>query len=218
MAGRRRQAGFSLLDTIVGSMIFLFVLGAVYVLQETSLTTYAKAEDSATLQQTTRLALDRMAQDLRMAGYASPKLTDPVVIATNDTVSVHADTDGAGALYITYSLRDCAGTAGTTLYRQASITSFCGGDPIATGVESLQLTYYEAQNVPLPYPTPSPAVYQLDTQAPIAGAGAPTTPAAGGERDRVRQMKMSLTLTNGNVTHPQRYTATTEVTLRNLIP
>lgn len=220
MDARRRQAGFSLLDILIGSMIFMVVLGGVYVLQQTAQTTYDRAADAASLQQVTRLALDRMAQDLRMSGYGSPKLTDPVVIATNDTVSVHADPDGTGAVYITYSLRDCTGTLGTTLYRQASTTSFCGGDTIATGVAvtGMQFTYYEMQNVPLPYPTPSPPTYQLDGQAPIAGAGAPSTPAVGSQRDRVRQIKLVLTLSNGSAVRPQFYTATTEITLRNLLP
>ncbi len=218
MARKRRQAGFTLIETLIGSVIFLVVLGAVYVLQETSVNTYARAEDAASLQQTTRVALDRMAQDLRMAGYASPKLADPVVIATNDTVSIHADADGTGPVYITYSLRDCTGGVGTVLYRQASPTSFCGGDSIAGGVAGLQFTYYEMQNVPLPYPTPSPAVYQVDNQGPIAGAGSPSTPATGSPRDQVRQIKVALTLSNGSAVRPQRYTATTEVTLRNLIP
>ena len=218
MGKKHRPAGFSLLETLIGALIFLVVLGAVYVLQETSLNTYAQAEDSAALQQTARFALDRMAQDLRMAGYGSPKLADPVVIATNDTVSIHADTDGTGPRYLTYSLRDCTGAVGAVLYRQASTTSFCGGDPIATGVSSLQFTYYEMQNVPLPYPTPSPAAYQLDNQGPIAGPGSPTTPASGSQRDQVWQIKVALTLGNTSALRPQRYTATTEVSLRNLIP
>ena len=215
---RRRQAGYSLIETLIGAMVFLVVLEGVYILQQTSITTYAKAEDSAAMQQTARVALDRMAQDLRMAGYSSPKLTDPVVIATNNTVSIHADTDGTGARYITYSLRDCNGTVGTVLYRQVSTTSFCGGDTIASGVSTLQFTYFEGQNVPLPYPTPSPPVYSLDGQGAVTGTGTPTTPAAGSQRNGVRQIKVALTMTNNNVQRPQRFTTTTEVTLRNLIP
>ena len=218
MAGRR-QAGYSLIETLLGALVFLILLEGVYLLQQTSLDTYARAEDSASMQQTARVALDRMAQDLRMAGYGSPKLTDQVVIATNDTVSIHADmNDGNGPLYITYSLRDCNGNVGTLLYRQASAASYCGGDTLASGVSALQFTYFEGQNVPLPYPTPSPATYQLDNQAPIAGAGTPTTPAPGSQRDQVRQIKVVLTMSNNNVLRPQRFTATTEVTLRNFIP
>ncbi len=219
MARRPRQAGYSLIETLIGAMVFLVVLEGVYILQQTSLTTYARAEDSASMQQTTRVALDRMAQDLRMAGYGTPKLTDPVVIATNDTVSIHVDMkDGNGPLYITYSLRDCNGNLGTLLYRQASATSFCGGDTIASNVSALQFTYFYGQNVPLPYPTPNPPVYQLDNQGAVTGTGTPTAPGAGSDRNNVRQIKVALTMSNNNVQRPQRFKATTEVTLRNLIP
>jgi hypothetical protein len=218
MGGDRPQAGFSLMEILIGSVAFLVVLGGVYVLHDTSLESFARGRDRAGLQQTARPALDRMVQELRMAGYAAAKLADPLVIATNDTVSIHADTDGAGPLYITYSLRDCSGAVGTVLYRQASATSFCGGTPIADGVAALQFTYFEAQNVPLPYPTPAPPAYQLDGQGHIAGSGSPTAPAVGSQRDQVRQIKVQLTLTNGNVLRPQRFTATSHVTLRNLIP
>lgn len=218
MGTRGRQAGFSLLDTLIGSLIFLVVVGAVYVLQQTSVDSFARGQDRSTLQQTARFALDRMVQDLRMAGYGSPKLPDPIVIATDDTVSIHADTDGTGPQYVTYGLRDCTGAVGTVLYRQAGAASFCGGAAIADGVAGLRFTYYESQNVPLPYPTPSPPFYQLDAQGHIAGIGTPAVPAVGSQRDRVRQIKIELTLSNGNVRQPQSYRATSEVTLRNLIP
>ncbi len=218
MGSRPRQAGYSLLDTLIGSLTFLVVLYAAYTLQQTSQDTYGLARDRAAMQQTARLALDRMEQDLRMAGYDTNKLSDPVVIATNDTVSIHANPDGTGAVYITYSVRDCTGAAGTVLYRIASTTTFCGGDPIADGVSSLQITYYEGNNVALPYPTPASGQYQLDSQGPIAGAGTPTAPAVGAQRDSARQMKIKLVLSSGSVQQPQNYTATTEVALRNLLP
>src|SRR5574341_814271 len=100
MAMRRRTAGFTLLEILIGALIFFVVLAAVYVLQQDSMNTYAQAEDAAALQQAARLALDRMAQELRMAGYSSvntatplcdpnqampptSKLAIPVCIATN---------------------------------------------------------------------------------------------------------------------------------------
>ena len=226
MAGRNRQAGYNLIETLIGSVVFLLIMGAVYGLQQVSLDIYGKAGDSSTMQQVARVALDRMAQDLRMAGYASAKLSDPVVIATNDTVSVHADTGekdpatGAllGPVYITYGLRDCNGTLGNTLYRNVSTTTYCGGEAIATNVASLQFTYFEGNNVVLPYPTPDPPTYSLDDQGAVTGSGTPTAPAVGSQRSQVRQIKVALTLSNGLSQHPQRFTATTEVTLRNLTP
>jgi hypothetical protein len=172
------------------------------------------------VQSQARVAVERMGREIRMAGYASPKLTDPVVIATNDTMTFHADVDGSGAKYITYGRRNCTGTLGTTLFRNVYDAStnakYCEGDPFIENVNSLTFTYYELNNVPIPYPLTS--AYQLDSQAHTTGTATPTAPATGGQRDRVRQVKISLTVseTVGGKTYP--YTISTDVALRNLLP
>ena len=83
-------------------------------------------------------------------------------------------------------------------------------------VNNLSFTYYELNNVSIPYPLTS--TYQLDSQAPTTGTAAPTTPATGGQRDRTRQVKISLTVseTTGGKTFP--FTISTDVALRNLLP
>ncbi|MBI4842141.1 MAG: hypothetical protein HY803_13915, partial [candidate division NC10 bacterium] len=144
------------------------------------------------------------------------KLTDPVVIATDDTFSFHADLDGSGTTYVTYSRRDCTGTVTTTLYRNVSTTTFCGGEPFVDNVTSLTFVYYELNNVPLPYPLPS--TYQLDSQGAVTGTATPSTPAAGGQRNRVRQVKIALTIQQQIGTTVVPFTATTDVALRNLLP
>lgn len=214
---RLSQAGFTLLETLIASTIFLIILYGVYAVYDAGEASYSRGSRKWDVQSQARVALERMAREIRTAGYASPaKLTDPVVIATNDTFSFHADLDGTGAKYITYSRRDCNGNVGTVLYRNVSTTTFCGGDPFVEGVTSLAFTFYELNNVPLPYPLTG--TYQLDAQGPVAGASVPTTPAAGGQRARVRQVKMALTIQQQvrGLTIP--FTATTDVTLRNLIP
>ena len=209
--------GFTMLEALIASTIFLIVMGAVYLVYEVGEANYSRGTRKWDVQSQARLALERISREVRMAGYATPiKLTDPVVIATNDTLSLHADMDGTGAKYITYSRRDCSGNAGTTLYRNVSTTTFCGGEPFIEGVTSLTFAYYELNNVPVPYPPGS--TYQLDNQGAVTGTGTPTTPVVSGSRDRVRQIKIALTVQQQlkGVTIP--FTATTDVTLRNLIP
>ncbi len=209
--------GFTMLEALVASTIFLIVMGAVYTVYEVGEANYSRGTRKWDVQSQARVALERISREVRTAGYASPnKLTDPVVIATNDTLSLHADTDGTGAKYITYSRRDCSGNVGTTLYRNVSTTTFCGGEPFIEGVSSLTFAYYELNNVPVPYPPGS--TYQLDNQGPVTGSDTPTTPVVSGSRDRVRQIKIALTVEQQlkGVTIP--FTATTDVTLRNLIP
>ncbi len=209
--------GFTILEVLVAMSMFLIVLYAVYTVYDVGEANYQKSSRRWDVQSQARVALERMGREIRMAGYASPtKVTDPVVIATNDTISIHADVDGTGATYITYSRRDCSGNIGNALYRRVSTSVFCGGDAFIDDVTSLTFTYYEMSNVPIPYPLTS--TYQLDSQAPATGASIPATPAAGGQRDRIRQVKMAITLQQavGGVLIP--FTATTDVALRNLMP
>jgi hypothetical protein len=206
-----------MLEALVASTIFLIVMTAAYTVYDVGEAGYNRGTRKWDVQSQARVALERISREVRMAGYASPdKLTDPVVIATNDTLSIHADTDDTGPKFITYSRRDCGGNVGTTLYRNVSTTTFCGGEPFIDGVSNLTFAYYELNNVPLPYPPVS--TYQLDGQGHVTGAGTPTVPAVGGSRDRVRQIKVTLTVEQQfkGLTIP--FTATTDVALRNLVP
>jgi Tfp pilus assembly protein PilW len=194
------------------------VLYGVYVVYDVGEANYIRGRLKWDAQSQSRVALERMAREIRMAGYNNPtKVSDPLVIATDDTISIHADVgDGNGLRYVTYSLQDCSGVTGTTLYRNTSTTTFCGGDPFIEGVTQLKFTYYEINNVTIPYPVTT--TYQLDGQAPVTGASAPTVPASGGQRNSVRQVKMALTVQQqtGSTTIP--FTVTTDVALRNLLP
>lgn len=214
---RSPQGGFTLLEALTAASIFLVVLFGVYVVYDSGEANYSTGKRKWDVQSQARVALERLGREIRTAGYAFPaKVTDAVVIATNDTFSFHADLDGTGPKYVTYSLRDCGGNSGTVLYRNVSTTTFCGGDPFIEGVTSLAFSYYELNNVPLPFPATS--TYQLDGQGPITGTGVPSTPAAGGQRDRVRQVKIALTVSQQLKDLVIPFTATTDVALRNLIP
>ncbi|HXZ44539.1 MAG TPA: prepilin-type N-terminal cleavage/methylation domain-containing protein [archaeon] len=210
------QAGFTLIEALIASSVFLIVLYGVYTVYDVGEANYSKGSRRWDVQTEARIALERMAREIRAAGYASPKLSDPVVIATNDTLSIHANMDGTGAKYITYSLRDCSGNVGTTLYRNVSTTTYCGGDPFIDNVAGLTFTYYELNNLTLPYPLTS--TYQLDGQDAVTGTTVPSAPAVGSDRSLIKQIKISLNVQQQvrGVTIP--FTATTDVALRNLIP
>jgi prepilin-type N-terminal cleavage/methylation domain-containing protein len=211
------QAGFTLIEALIASSIFLIVLYGVYVVYDVGEVNYNKGSRKWDVQTEARIALERMAREIRAAGYASPKVSDPVVIATNDTLSVHADLgDGSGPKYITYSLRDCNGNVGTTLYRNVSTNTYCGGDPFIDDVAGLTFTFYELNNLTLPYPLTS--TYQLDGQDAVTGTTVPSAPTVGSNRSLIKQIKISLNVQQQvrGVTIP--FTATTDVALRNLIP
>ncbi len=208
-------AGFSLLETLVAISMFLIVLYAVYSVYDVGEANYQKSSRKWDVQSQARVALERMGREVRMTGYASPtKVTDPVVIAAPDTISLHMDVDGTGAKYVTYSLYDCSGNKGNTLYRNVSTSSYCGGQPFIDDVTSLAFTYYAQSNVPI---TPSTSA-GLDGQGYVTGSSVPSPPAAGGQRDSVRQVKVSITVKQAMSGVLIPFTATTDITLRNLIP
>ncbi len=210
-------AGFTLLEAITAASIFLIVIFGVYLVYDVGEANYTKGKKKWDVQSQARVALERLGREIRSAGYAYPtKVTDAVVIATNDTFSFHADIDGTGPKYVTYSLRDCSGNVGSVLYRNVSPVTFCGGDPFIEGVTSLTFSYYELNNVPLPYPATTTC--QLDDQGPVTGTAVPSVPTAGGQRDRIRQVKIALTVQQQVKDIQIPFTATTDVALRNLIP
>ncbi len=215
-ARRSAQAGFTLIEMLIASSIFLIVLYGVYLVYDVSEASYIKGSRTWDVQTQARIAIERMAREIRAAGYASPKVSDPVVIATNDTLSIHVDLDGTGAKYVTYSLRDCSGNVGTTLYRQISTVTFCGGEPFIDNVASLTFTYYELNNLTLPYPLTSS--YQLDGQDAVTGTTVPDAPTVGSDRNLIRQIKISLKVQQQMRGATIPFTTTTDVALRNLIP
>jgi len=213
----RAPRGFTFLEALAASTVFLVGMGAAFLVHGVGETNYSRGTREWDVQSQARVALERLSREIRMAGYASPdKLTDPVVIATNDTLSIHADVDGTGPTYITYSRRDCSGNTGTTLYRNVSTTSFCGGEPFIQDVADLSFAYYELNNVPVPYPPGS--TYQLDNQEAVTGSDTPTAPLVSGSRDRIRQIKIVLSVRQQVKGVTVSFTATTDVALRNLIP
>ncbi len=221
LRGSRRsssQSGMTLIEIMVSLTIFMIVLFGVYAIYDTGEAQYSKSSHKWDVQSQARLALERMAREIRMAGYDSATaVTDPVRIATNDTITIHANVgDGNPLEYVTYGLRNCDNTVTTTLYRNASTTTYCGGEPFITGVSNLTFTYYEINGLPIPNPSASP--YQLDSQDFVTGSSTPSAVVAGGQRDKVRQVKISMTVqqTVGQITVP--FTVTTDVALRNLLP
>jgi len=219
-AWRGGAAGFTLMEALIATVIFLVVMYGVYIIYDVGEANYMRGSRKWDVQSQARVAMERMAREIRMAGYASPKVSDPVVIATNDTLAFRADLDGTGAKYVTYSRRDCTGSAGNILYRNVydatTNARYCGGDPFIQGLVAMTFTYYEINNVPIPYPLTT--TYQLDSQSHTTGTGAPTAPAAAGQRDSVRQVKIALTIreTVGGQEIP--FTISTDVALRNLLP
>ncbi|MFH0872843.1 MAG: prepilin-type N-terminal cleavage/methylation domain-containing protein, partial [bacterium] len=64
MAGiAREEKGFTLIETLIASTIFVMVLLGLYVVYETNQSTYMRGEGRANLQQNARVALDQMTRE-----------------------------------------------------------------------------------------------------------------------------------------------------------
>lgn len=69
--------GFTLIEILIASTIFVMVLLGVYMVYETNQATYVRGEARANVQQNARVALDQITRELLMAGY------DPLKVLAN---------------------------------------------------------------------------------------------------------------------------------------
>src|SRR5512139_851719 len=66
---RARPRGLSLLEVLVATALFAVVMAGVYALSIAMQGTFTRGEMKSDLHQNARVGLDRMVQELRMAGY-----------------------------------------------------------------------------------------------------------------------------------------------------
>ena len=70
---RGAAGGFSLIELLIGSVVFVIVLLAIYMILDTSQRDYASGAAKSDVQENVRVALESMARELRLAGYAPSK-------------------------------------------------------------------------------------------------------------------------------------------------
>ncbi|MGH7411452.1 MAG: PilW family protein [Candidatus Methylomirabilis sp.] len=99
---RRAAPGFSLVEMLIGSAVFVVVLLAIYMILDTSRADYAMGAARSDVQENIRVALESMARELRMAGYAPTNTPNAdcaappcgVTALTASAVTFQADLDG----------------------------------------------------------------------------------------------------------------------------
>ena len=150
----RNQSGFTLLEMLISSAIFAIVLFAIYTMHITSLDTSIRGVNKIEVQQNARVAKERMAREIRMAGYdpssAIPLQGSPtaVQVATATTLTFIADVTGDGRSdQVTYQLQ------GTQLIRESASWVGAAWTPtppasseLADSVITLSFTYYDAND------------------------------------------------------------------------
>ena len=127
---------------------------------------YTRGAARVESQQSARVALDRMARELRQAGSAGS--LPPIAVAETSRVVIQRDLDGDGV----------ASARGETVTWQLSAgvlrrNAGAGAQPIVNGVRALELSYLDADSRPTTVPAAVRAVI-------IALTTAPEHPGAGG--------------------------------------
>ncbi|HUO65208.1 MAG TPA: prepilin-type N-terminal cleavage/methylation domain-containing protein [Terriglobales bacterium] len=146
MGERRAQAGHSLVEVLVAAAIMTLVMAATLSLLQSGLAAWGWGSGRVEAQQAIRAALDRMARELREAGYDPTSAgIEAVVVAEPTRVVFQRDLNGNGLIdptseRVTYLLR--AGE--TTLRRDAG----GGAQPIAEGIRRFALLYLDKDGAP----------------------------------------------------------------------
>jgi type II secretory pathway component PulJ len=221
----RGNGGATLLELLISAALFCLIMGGAYALYTTMLGTLDRGEVSSDIQQNARVALGRMVQELRMAGFDPQGALGPVagqraseLQAAGEScltfVTFRADSTTSPAMErtvrVTYSLSQ------TTLRRRGDdwnvgAAAFAGGttQPLANSVVLLAFTYYDDLNQVVA-PTGSSMASCPPTSATLVKVLDPS------QAGRIRRIGITVrTQDSQSGTFRESYTLTSHVSLRN---
>jgi type II secretory pathway component PulJ len=223
----------TLVETLIGALIFAFVTAGVYMMYTTMQNTMSRGELMSDLQQNARIGLAQMVQEIRMAGYDPSVGTPPLPVssqvalapkaairaATPGCFSFVADISASGvgpASQVTYDLN------GTTLRRRVdnwdgpsnAFVLAGGAQPLAESVNLLSFTYLDANSQML-----APTAWTSTQRCPPnASAGAQSIVQLTFDQMRlIRRVAITLKAQGSRPgVFSQFFTLTSDVRLRNL--
>jgi len=128
-----------LADLLVAVAVLGLLLAAILGLLTMGQQAYAIGSGRVEAQQSARVALQRMAREIRTAGRGAGTAFSAISVAEPERIVLHVDTNGDGVI----SLRGETITwrlAGSVLRRDAG----GGAQPVINGVSALRFTYFDA--------------------------------------------------------------------------
>ena len=199
---KKDRNGFTLLEVIIFAGIFGIVVTAVYMMYATSHTTFTRGENKVELQQSARVALGLVANEMMMAGYdpsdaLTTLATSPIVTADADTVTFIADVDGNNVTdQVRYRLVGDQVLRDSVSWTAGAFPAFGAGNTseLADRVATLDFTYFDFSGDPFAAPVP------------------------GGLVDNIRLITVGLTTQDTAANRQETFTLTTDVRLRNILP
>lgn len=147
----RSAAGVSLVELLVSLAVLSLPLAGVFAILRGALNAYGWGTGRVEAQQAARVALERMASELREAGYDPTGAgIQPVVVAEPALVTFQRDLNGNGVVdptreRVTFLLRH----GESVLRRDAG----GGAQPIIDGVQRFSLTYFDRTGAPVSDPS-----------------------------------------------------------------
>ena len=149
---RTHPNGFTLLETLIFSAIFVIVLMAIYTTYVATHTTFTAELNKIEVQQNAWVGTERMSREIRTVGYDPSDVitvlsTTAVQVANANDITFIADVDGDGNTdQVRYSLNGNA-----QIIRESSSwngAAFPAFTPsvVADGVSALTFTYYDGSD------------------------------------------------------------------------
>jgi Tfp pilus assembly protein PilW len=181
---RQHERGYSLPEALIAALVLAIVLLAIYMVYDTAQQDYARGVARADVQQSIRVALESMARELRMAGYAASNIPNAdcgappcaVTALTSSSVTFQAEIDGdTQTNKVIYTFvpptnlsKPCDASDPTTVGRLTRSTQAWNGTgwnpstptayDVAQCVTSLTMTYYDSSGAT---PTPAASVRRI---------------------------------------------------------
>ena len=215
----RGQDGFTLVELMVAMSIFLLILVGIFQVFDPSRNAYQVSERKLGVQQNARVAMDRMARQIRMTGYFPENidndntndLSNSVQVATESALAVAGDLDTTGASSIYTFCLDAAGLRRVRGAIGAAASYVCSnGELIAESVTALRFAYFDSANNPVPNPPTGP--FNLDAQ----GLGGAPSFATVAQRSIVRRIVITVSAQENVPSQgTQTSTLTSDVRIRN---
>ena len=146
MRGRRAEAGHSLVELLVATAVMGLLMAATLSLLQSGIAAWGWGAGRIEAQQAVRVALERMARELREAGYDPTGAgIDAILVAESTRIVFQCDLNGNGLIdptreRVTYLLRP----GETTLRRDAG----GGAQPLAESVRRFALSYLDSSGAP----------------------------------------------------------------------
>jgi type II secretory pathway component PulJ len=138
------RGGVSLADLLVSLAVLGLVLTATVTLLEQGQRLHARGAARVEAQQSARVALARMATEIRQAGFGpEPGVVPAISVAEPTRIVLNSDLDGDGVLAATKETITWA-LVGDVLRRNAG----AGAQPVINGVRELVLEYHDAHGEP----------------------------------------------------------------------